>query len=546
MSARTRSALAGLAALAALALAGCATTPEPAEKDWPMVPSAKRTTPEAQPSPTAAPPAATAATDPALQTPPAPEQVTPAVEYADVFERIRAGYGMPDVEHPSVDQQLAFYAARPEHLDRTFERAERYLYYVVSELEARGMPLELAMLPVVESAFNPYAYSRARAAGIWQFIPPTAARYQVRVNWWQDGRRDILDSTRAALDYLQVLHGMFGDWMLALAAYNCGEGCVKRAIDRNVAAGLPTDYFSLKLPGETRAYVPKLLALSRLVASPADYGLEFSPIENAPYFARVDVGGQIDLRIAATLAGVSDEEMHALNPAFNRWATDPDGPHHLLVPYEIAPQFGDAVAKLSPELRMPVERHVVRSGETLASIAKRRQLPPTAIERLNGGGLKRTSLRVGDEVLVPASSVAPLRAGLVIEGERPLRGTRKGRTYVVRRGDSLWAIAKRHGVSVAELARMNGLSTKSKLPAGRKLVVKSGGGGGGKASRATGADGTRRVQYTVRRGDTLHEISRKFQVSVAQLRDWNRISGANIKAGQKLVVYVDGSRDFGG
>lgn len=544
MNARARHV--GLALLATLALAGCASTPEAPEKDWPMVPSAKRA-----PVPAETPAAAVAATpapaeDPALQTPPAPEQVTPTVTYADVFERIRAGYGMADVDDRSIDRELDYYVTHAEYLDRTFARAERYLYYVVSELEARGMPLELAMLPVVESAYNPYAYSRARAAGIWQFIPPTAARYQVRVNWWQDGRRDILDSTRAALDYLQVLHGMFGDWMLALAAYNCGEGCVQRAIDRNVAAGLPIDYFSLRLPKETRAYVPKLLALSRVVASPADYGLEFAQIANEPYFARVDVGGQIDLRIAATLAGVTDEEMHALNPAFNRWATDPDGPHHLLVPYEIAPQFSEAVAKLAADVRMPVERHVVAKGETLAAIAKRRQLPASAIQQING--LSYTSLRPGDEVLLPASSVAPLRAGLVIEGERGSRASRGKRgTYVVRRGDTLWAIAKRHRVSVSELARMNGLSTQATLPAGRKLVVYSGGGGSrAKHPAGPGGDGLRRVQYTVRRGDTLHEISRRFQCTVAQLRDWNGLSGADIKAGQKIVVYVDGSRDYGG
>jgi membrane-bound lytic murein transglycosylase D len=543
-----------LAALAAV-LTGCATQ-SPTRSDWPMVPSARRT--HATPPPAAATPAAPAARSELLSA------VPPAAEYADIFDRIRAGYGLPEVDHPAIDQQLRFYASKPEYLDRTFERAERYLYYVVSELELRKMPLELAMLPVVESAYNPYAYSRARAAGLWQFIPPTAARYQVRVNWWQDGRRDVIDSTRAALDYLQGLNELFdGDWLLAMAAYNCGEGCVQRAIDRNRAAGLPTDYFSLRLPDETRAYVPKLIAMARIVANPADFGLEFAQIENEPYFARVEVGSQMDLRLAAQLAGVTDEEMHALNPAFNRWATDPDGPHHLLVPFEIAPEFQAAVEQLAPQARMPLERHRVRPGDTVATLARSRNVPPSAIQRLND--VAGSKLPIGEEILLPAStSVAPLRAGLIIEGENPpgaARRAKRSKTYVVRRGDTLWAIAKKNNVGVYDLARMNGLKPTAPLKAGRRLVVNgsaAGNAGDGSAkaapvrtaakspggSKRASDDAGRRVKYTVRRGDTLHEISRRFDVTVAQLREWNRLPGARIKPGQKIVVYVD--NDYGG
>jgi membrane-bound lytic murein transglycosylase D len=544
----------------AVTLTGCATTGTSTGPDWPMVPSTRA------PAPAPAP-AASATTPPVVVGPAAPASVAapPAgPEYADIFDRIRAGYGLPEVVHPRVDQQLRLYASRPEHLDRTFERAERYLYYVVHELEQRNMPLELAMLPVVESAYNPYAYSRARAAGIWQFIPPTAARYQVRVNWWQDGRRDIVDSTRAALDYLQVLHDMFdGDWLLAMAAYNCGEGCVSRAVQRNRAAGLRTDFFSLKLPEETRAYVPKLIAMARLVANPADHGLEFSPLENEPYFARVEVGSQIDLRVAAALAGVTEDEMHALNPAFNRWATDPDGPHHLLVPFETAPEFQAAVEKLPQDARMPLERYRVQSGDTLASLSRVHGVPESTITKLNG--LSSSRLPVGEELLLPASaSLAPLRAGLIIEGENSPRAARakKSRTYVVRRGDTLWAIAKRNDMAVGELARINGLKPNSPLKAGRKLVVKGPAGEQAKpvrtASRTAGAakdtasKGTakgaaadsRRVQYVVRRGDTLHDISQKFSVSVAEIKQWNRLPGSSIRAGQKIVVYVD--NDYGG
>ncbi|MCS6948190.1 MAG: transglycosylase SLT domain-containing protein, partial [Steroidobacteraceae bacterium] len=248
----------------------------------------------------------------------------------DLLQRLRSGFALPEVDHPSIDAHLSWYARNPEYLERVFGRAELYLHHIVGEIEARGMPLELALLPVIESAFEPFAYSRARAAGLWQFIPGTGERFGLPQNWWYDGRRDVLESTRAALDYLQFMHDEFnGDWLLAAAGYNCGEHCVLRAIRENQAQGKPIDFWSLRLPAETRAYVPKLLAMSRLVANPELYGIAFSQIPNEPYFVKVDTGGQIDLKLAAELAGITHEELSELNPAFHRWATPPQGPHHL-------------------------------------------------------------------------------------------------------------------------------------------------------------------------------------------------------------------------
>jgi membrane-bound lytic murein transglycosylase D len=226
----------------------------------------------------------------------------------DLFERIRKGYSLSDVDHPSVDMELRWFVNHPDYLDRTFKRGERYLHHIVGEIEARGMPLELALLPVVESAFNPVAYSRARASGLWQFISETGRRYGLKQNWYYDGRRDVIASTNAALDYLQFLADEFGgDWLLAIAAYNCGEARVAREVKKNLRAGKPTDYFSLKLPRETRAYVPKLLAMRRIVGDPTSHGLAFAPIPNAPYFVKVDVGGQLDLHVAAELADLPKE-----------------------------------------------------------------------------------------------------------------------------------------------------------------------------------------------------------------------------------------------
>jgi membrane-bound lytic murein transglycosylase D len=480
--------------------------------------------------------------------------VTPdakAAAYPDIFERLRAGYSLPPADERLIGAQLRYFAGRTEFLDRVFERAERYLYYVVTELEARHMPLELAMLPVIESGYNPYAYSRARAAGIWQFIAPTATRYQVRVNWWQDGRRDIQDSTRAALDYLAQLHEQFGDWYLAIAAYNCGEGGVERAIAKNRAKHLPTDFWHLKLPRETHGYVPSLLAMARLVGDPAAYGLAFTPIANRPFFARVNVGTQIDLRVAAALAGVSAEELHALNPAFNRWATDPAGPYHLLVPYDAAPAFSNVVATLSTEARMPLERHRMEAGDTVASLAVAHDVPVAAIAMLNE--TEGRSLVVGDDILLPASDVHALRAGLVIEGETP--GTfgkrhRHGRVYVVRRGDTLSKIARRNQIAVGELERLNGLGAHSHLTAGRKLVLQ--GRGEATAAPRRSRRGTSRsadphqVSYTVQPGDSLARISARFEVSVAQLSSWNRLGDSHLRPGQKLIVHNDKGRDNGG
>jgi membrane-bound lytic murein transglycosylase D len=555
-SGRTPRGIVSLAILVPLVLAGCAAAPQQATHDWPMVPSTPSTTagPKSAGTPTStlATSAATLATapDPAsLVSLPVPDDATPMADLSNVFDRIRLGYALPDVVEPAVDRSVKFFVGKPDFLDRTFERAERYLYYVARELEQRHMPLELAMLPVIESAYNPYAFSRARAAGVWQFIAPTATRHQVKVNWWQDGRRDIVDSTRAALDYLTELNQMFdGDWLLAIAAYNCGELNVQRAIDRNRRDHKPTDFWHLKLPGETRGYVPALLAMARIVANPDAYGLEFAPIANKPYFAQVEVGGQLDLRVAAAMLGIPEDELHALNPAFNRWATDPTGPHHLLVPAESASAFATAIADMTADQRMPVEHYVVGPNDTIQSLANERDIPIETIKELNG--VTALDFHQGIEILLPAMEFSPLRAGLIIENELPPRG-KHGRGYVVHKGETLASIAKRTGVPVAELARLNGLAAKARLHPGTRLVVEAQERARGKAARKVArgtpaANETRRVSYVVKKGDTLHAIGRRFAVSVDKLREWNRLSGPDVRAGQKLVLYLGRESDYGG
>lgn len=465
-----------------------------------------------------------------------------ALEVGDLFERIRKGYSITDVDHVSVDAELRWFVRHPDYLDRTFKRGERYLHYIVGEIEARGMPMELALLPVVESAFNPIAYSRARASGLWQFIPDTGRRYGLKQNWYYDGRRDVVASTGAALDYLQFLVDMFdGDWLLAVAAYNCGEARVAREVKKNRAAGKPTDYFSLKLPRETRAYVPKLLAMRRIVGDPTSHGLAFAPIPNQPYFTKVDVGGQMDLHVAAELADLPKEEMLALNPAFNHWVTDPDGPHHLLIPLDRHIRFSEGIAALPPQERVRIVYHRVRRGDTLGGIADKYGVSIGALKTANK--IRGTMIHPGQDLLIAAAPKG-MRASQFAAAddsleERPTRGRSASDKHVVRRGDTLWSIARTHGVSIERLANSNGLARKSTLAVGQVLSIP----GTTKLASTDASAVARSTTYVVRAGDSLSRIATRFRIRLSDLLGWNNLTPRSvIKPGQRLVMYVDGRR----
>ena len=452
-------------------------------------------------------------------------------QYADLFDRMRAGFRLEDAsEHKAVDQQLRWYAANPDYLQRAFGRADLYLYAIVTELERRHMPLELALLPVVESAFEPYAYSRARASGLWQFIPGTGSRYGLKQDWWYDGRRDITESTRAALDYLQSLHDEFGgDWLLAIGAYNCGEALMERAVEMNRAAGRPVDFWSLWLPRETQAYVPKLLAMKRLVIDPEAFGLAFSPIPNQPYFERVPTETQVNLKVAAEVAGITSEELYELNPAFHRWATDPTGPHYLLLPVDAADVFMENIAQLTPDQRLGVSHYTAVRGDSIASVAARFHTTVNVVRELND--LPTQGLTVGDDLRVP-SAVTELPPKVMLAAARVDGRVRAARPHVqvVRRGDSLYAIARRSGMNVNVLALMNGMHPDDTLRAGQRIRLSEG------ASTHTVR---RRVEYVVREGDTMPQIARLFQCSVPQLLAWNGLSSkSHIHTGQKLHIHL--------
>ena len=529
--------------LGALGLSACAHAP--VERPFPAIALV------APPAPDAVPPSEPSSTYPEAPVPPAaqspaaaeaavPEEpkpvagLTPA-QYTDLFDRMRGGFKLDTAGNQATEQQLAWFVNNPEYLERAFGRSELYLYHIVTELESRGMPLEIALLPIVESAFEPYAYSRARASGLWQFIPDTGSRFGLKQDWWYDGRRDVVESTRAALDYLQSLHDEFnGDWLLAIAAYNCGEAGIERAVEINQTAGKPIDFWSLKLPKETKAYVPKLLAMKRLVADPESLGLVISPIPNQPYFARVDTHGQIDMKVAAEVAGVTPEEVYELNPAYHRWATDPSGPNWLLLPVDGAQVFMQNIAQLTDDERMRVTHYSVRHGDSVAAVARRFKTTVNVVRELND--LPTGALTVGSELRVPTANVElppkVMLAAARVDGR--VRSARRPHVHFVRAGagDSLWAIARRSGIDVNTLASMNGMRPSDTLQAGQRIKLSS-------RSRSGDSGPTaRRVTYTVRVGDTLTQIAKLFQVSVSQILAWNGMSSHSIVAGQKLIIRV--------
>ena len=326
---------------------------------------------------------------------------------ADLWGRIRTGYAIPDIDNALVAKHVTWYATRPDYIARTSARASRYLFHVVQELEKRGMPTELALLPIIESAFNPQAYSSANAAGMWQFVPGTGKDFNLKQNMFKDERRGVLASTDAALSYLQRLYGMFGDWQLALAAYNWGEGNVQRAIQKNQAAGKPTDFESLSelMPAETRNYVPKLQAVKNIIANPAQFGVVLPAIDNQPYFTTVDKTSDIDLTIAAQLAELSVDEFKALNPQFNRPVITGDEQTKILLPKENAEKFHLNLAQWGRALSTWTTHRITSAKESISSLASRFGTTPDVIRQANNIP-SQSRLKAGSTILVPKISTS--------------------------------------------------------------------------------------------------------------------------------------------
>jgi membrane-bound lytic murein transglycosylase D len=402
-----------------------------------------------------------------------------SMEEVDVWGRIRKGFNIPDLENPLVANHLQWYTSRPDYIDRTTTRASRYLFHVVQELEKRNMPTELALLPFIESAFNPQALSTAQAAGMWQFMAATGRDFNLRQSSFKDDRRDILASTDAALTYLQKLYGMFGDWQLALAAYNWGEGSVQRAINRNKAAGLPTDFNSLSanMPAETRNYVPKLQAVKNIIANPGQYGLTLPKVDNQPYFVTIGKTRDIDIKVAAQLAELSIDEFKALNPQFNKPVIAGDSSTQILLPQSNAEKFKSNIAKWGRTLSSWTAHKVTAARERIETIATKFGTTPQVIREVNNIP-PNMRLKAGSTVLVPKLETAP---------EKDI---------------------------APELVENASIAVEPDLPDTRKIWVKAG------------------------KKDTLASIAQRNRVSVAQIKEWNQLKQDKVAAGQSLQLNV--------
>jgi membrane-bound lytic murein transglycosylase D len=382
----------------------------------------------------------------------------------DLWQRIRYGFAIPDLDSPLVDEKTRYYAARPDYMQRIFDRSRLYLYHIVEEIEKRGLPSELALLPMVESAFNPMAYSRAHASGIWQFIPGTGRRFELEQNWWYDGRRDIVESTTAALDYLEKLYEMHGDWHLALASYNWGENAVTRAIAKNRAAGKPTDYASLPMPAETRHYLPKLQALKNIIANPEPFGIDIGPIPNQPYFATVTKLRDIDVQLAARLAEMPVQEFIALNPGFSRPVIRAAVTPRIVLPADKVDVFHDNLEAYGDKSLVSWNTYYPKQGETFESIAKRHGMTVGQLKEVNGIAPRN---KTPPRLLVVPSKETSVRK-LPIMYAPPIPVTTRRIFHSVKPGETLSSIANKYRVSVEDLKRWNGVA---KATAGRKLAV---------------------------------------------------------------------------
>ncbi|MCM8594819.1 LysM peptidoglycan-binding domain-containing protein [Accumulibacter sp.] len=500
-----------------------------------------------------------------------PETIDLTSEPDELFQRVRLGFAMPNINNSLVLHYQQWYLNRPESLRRFVERSSRYLHHIVEELERRGMPMELALLPMVESAYNPVAYSRSHASGLWQFIPTTGKQYKLEQNWWVDERRDIVASTAAALDYLQYIYELHGDWHLALASYNWGEGAVGRAIAKNREKGLPSDYLSLNMPEETRHYVPKLQALKNIFSNPKILAqLNIRGVPNRPYFTRVKPAADIDVKLAARLAEMPVQEFVALNPAHNRPVIKSETP--VVIPAHKVDTFISNL-EAHQESDKPLsswQAYTLRAGEKLEEVAPRFGMTVANLKAVNGiNGRIRVSpgltlLVAAQEGADPAELAALPDPKVGAEPkpaaeQRPSAETQRlaqpdsapavpARSYTVQKGDTLLRIAQRNGLSVAELKQINKLRSEKVAP-GTRLALNAPA-APGKAQPIALAEIDRRVtetrseapahaqtrRHTVRKGETLSQIASRYDMTIADLKQINRIRGEQVNSGSTLLV----------
>lgn len=499
--------------------------------------------------------------------------------YNTVWDRLFSLYALPEIHNYRVEREIDWYLQHPASLAVIQQRAEPYLHLILDEIEAKNIPGELALLPVVESAFVPDAYSKADASGLWQFIPSTGEEYGLEQNAWYDGRRDVYASTQAATSYLKELSYTFdGDWLLALASYNCGKNRVKKSIEKNEGQYQPTDYWSLDLPEETQDYVPRLLAISRIFAHAKEYNIHLQHIPNKPYLEVVDIKSPLDLHKAAQLANTPFDKFVKLNPGFNRSCTAPQGPHRLLIPVDKVQTFKENLASLPFEQRVDLSQYIneeraaqirreeekiarikreeekqklaeaaryressqvmarykVKSGESLSAIASKNHTTVKTLQQVNH--LAKNSVRSGMTLRIPLTATQTANMPLLTKAASVKTKLASNQVYAVKKGDTFWKIAQRFSVSPKEIAEWNKITLKTALVPGRKLTIKS-----TNPQLASSSSSIRLIRYTVGKGDSLTQIARKFNISITDLRKSNAdVLAKGLRPGQKLKVLVDG------
>ena len=462
----------------------------------------------------------------------------------DIWGIFQKEFGLNhQAERPEVKEQIAWFMAHRKYLRAAANNARPYMYYIVTQIRKRNLPLEFALLPIIESAYDPFAYSTSGASGLWQMMPATATDFGLKQNWWYDGRRDVVASTNAALDYLVYLQNFFsGNWMFTVAAYHAGQGTILNAVKKNAANGDATDFWSLPLGKQTQMYIPKLLALAEMIAHPEKYPLDMPVIPDKPYLTQVDVGSQIDLTKAAKLCGLSLRALMNLNPGFNRWATSPDGPYLIVVPIQNEAQLREGLSLLPRSSRVTWERYDVKTGDTLGKIATKYHTSMAILQQVNK--LDDTMIHVGDVIFIPNSTAQPLPKSVSAESpiasipaavSKPVALSKPvDVTYIVRKGDTLSSIAKSLDVSWENLRAFNNLSSNN-LKIGQKLEIPPSMNVGKKSSIKT----LQKVRYVIQSNDSLGKIARQFSVSVQDIERWNSsiTEKSILHPGKTLVIY---------
>ena len=435
-------------------------------------------------------------------------------------------------ENAAVRKQINWFVSNPKYLQQMAEQSRPYLFYIYQQVRIRNLPAEVALLPMVESSYDPFAYSKAGAAGLWQMMPGTGSGFGLTVNWWYDGRRDIIASTHSALNYISYLGNFFNDdWLLALAAYDAGEGTIENATHHNLRHHLPTDFWHLNdLSSETKSYIPKLLALATIIKNPDEYPIDLPFIPNAPYIAQVSVGSQIDLVRAAKIADMTAEELLILNPGYNRWATDPDGQHKLLFPIDKAARFQEQLSHIPKYARVTWLRYQVKKGDSLISIARHFKTTVKLLQEVNH--LKTHTIQIAHTLLIPTETSQLTK--IVLNSERKYFSSLHKipeihlTNHIVKKGDTALSIAKRYHVTTKEIRFWNGLKSVKYLHPGQKLIMWP--------PHKRTVYHPHYTTYTIQSGDTLSGIAYRHHTHATTIKKLNHLKSSKIKPKMTLKI----------